>query len=509
MMFPKIWAALKEFRSGLGSDLVSLNLKSGNAEFNTTNVDWYARNGYPQIYQALSGGAPSWSSEFVSRETALQHSAVWACNRIISETIGYLPASLMQVKNGEKRHATEHPMYLAMKDAPNDEITAQAFSETLTSHCLLEGGGFAKITRRSGTGVAINLDLLLPEQVLIDREKTTPRKALIYVVKIDGEPDKSYAIVPGKPQDIFHMRGLGWDGIRGYSVIQMGRQSIGTALAAERNVGRFYANGARLPYVLEMEGRFENDTEFQKFRTNWDATYSDSHKAMILEEGKKYKAIGSTMADAQASEFRQFTVSEIARWFSVSPDLIADLSRATFSNIEHLSLRFVKLTLLPWLSRWEQDFKRCVLTPGERAAGYYLHHNLDALLRGDFKTRMEGYSIALQNSFLNPDEVRDLEDRNPLPNGAGQSYHFQMNMQTTPGTGEPTIVEQGVLNRSSSPQGAKDMLDVVLEIEKIARESKPFGGLRDQIDDEVAALAKAYQISDEVPEGIETKRGNS
>lgn len=447
MMFPAIRSALKELRSGLGSDFVSLDLKTGNPEFNTTNVDWYARNGYPQIHAALSGGLPAWSGESVSLRTALQHSVVWACNRIISETIGYLPANVMQSARGEKRHATELPMYNAMKNAPNDEMTAQSFSETVTSHCVLIGDGFAKIQRRSGTGVAMSLDMLLPEQVFTDREKNTPRKALVYVVKVPGETDRPYTVVPGKPQDIFHLRGLGWDGLRGHSVIEVGRQSIGTAIAAERNVGRFWANGGRLPYLLEVEDPFENDTEFQKFRTNWDSTYSDPHKAMILEGGKKYRAIGSTMAEAQANEFRAFTVPEICRWFSVSPHLVADLSRATFSNIEHLTLEFVKMTLSQWLVRWEQEFWRCVLTADEKAAGYYLHHNINALLRGDFKTRMEGHAIALQNGFENEDEVRALEDLNPLPNGAGKAHRIQMNMQTIPGTGEPTIVEQGIINR--------------------------------------------------------------
>jgi HK97 family phage portal protein len=135
-----------------------------------------------------------------------------------------------------------------------------------------------------------------------------------------------------------------------------------------------------------------------------------------------------SMKDAQMLESRQFAIPEVCRWFSVSPHLVGDLSRATFGNIEHLALDFVKMTLTAWLERWEQEFWRCVLTPAEKEQGYILRHNIDELLRGDFQTRMSGYASALQNGHMNIDEVRAIERRNKLPNAAGTHYHVQMNM---------------------------------------------------------------------------------
>jgi HK97 family phage portal protein len=131
----------------------------------------------------------------------------------------------------------------------------------------------------------------------------------------------------------------------------------------------------------------------------------------------------------------------------VSPHLVGDLSRATFSNIEQLALEFVKMTLARWLTRWEQDFWRCVLTPEEKAQGYFLRHNVNALLRGDFQTRMAGYASALQNGHLNVDEVRDLEDLNPLPDGAGEHYHIQLNMQSLPPGNQMLTSQQSQLIR--------------------------------------------------------------
>jgi HK97 family phage portal protein len=409
-----------------------MDLKATDLTFSTTDIRdarWYLQNGYPHIAGLLSGGMPAWSGETVTPERAMNHSVVWACNRIVSEPMGFLPANVMQEVRGEKREATELPSYSLLKHLPNEEITAQSFREMLTSHCLLQGDGFAQITRRSGTGVAIELHPLLPGQVMIEREKTGAKR-LVYIVKEENQPDKRYPLTPGKPHDIFHLRGLGWDGLRGYSIIHMGRQSIGSAIAAERNVARFWANGGRVPYILETAKHFKSQDDFKAFRKDWEDVYGEPGRAPILTDDLKYKQVGLSMADAQALQSRQFSIPEICRWFSVSPHLVGDLSRATFANIEHLALEFVKMTLATWINRWEQEFWRSVLTAEERAAGYFLKYNVDALLRGDFKTRMEGYASALQNGHMNVDEVRDLEDRNALPNGIGKHYHIQTNMGT-------------------------------------------------------------------------------
>jgi HK97 family phage portal protein len=443
-VFPEIRAAAKRLLGGFGSEPIALDLKSaGGISFDAINVGWYARNGFPGIYSILSGGMPAWSGEPVSVQTALNHSVVWACNRIISEPVGFIPLAMLRRNAAGKELADQHPMYSALHDAPSDEMTAMGFRETLTSHCVLQGNAYAHILRRSGTGTAIELHPLLPQQVTPDREKKG-QKRLIYIVKDGNSPEKTYTVQKGKPHDILHIRGLGADGIRGYSVITMARQSVGTALSAERNVARFYANGGRVPYLLEMAQKFKTDADFDKFRTDWEKTYSEPHRAPILENGITYKQIGLNHADAQLLETRQFTIPEICRWFSVSPHLVGDLSRATFSNIEQLALEFVKMTLASWLTRWEQELWRCVLTPEEKTQGYFFKHNVNALLRGDFQSRMAGYSTMLQNGIASVNEVRDLEDWNPI--SGGDDHHIQLNMQTLPG-GVPLSTQSAALIR--------------------------------------------------------------
>lgn len=440
-MFPAIVDAVrgayKALKAGSGDETLSLDLEKkavGDIGFSAVDVGWYARNGYPRLYSLLSGGMPAWSGETVSLASALNHSVVWACNRLISETQGATPLNMLQQKKGAKQLATDHPMFNAMRNAPNDEMSAMSFQETRTSHTALEGNGFAQIIRRSGTGTAIQLRALDPGQVRIEREKTG-QKRLVYIVKetpdgLAGNNETTYTVETGKPQDILHIRGFGWDGLRGHSVIQMARQSIGTSLSVERNVGRFYANGGRVPYHLEMKNKFKTDEMFDKFRNDWEKAYSQPHKVPILDNETSLVQDGLSAVDSQMLETRLFDIHEICRWFLVSPHLVGDLSRATFSNIEQLALEFVKVTMQPWFTRWEQDMWRCVLTPDEKSAGYYFKHNVNELLRGDFLTRMQGYAVMLQNGIASDNEVRDLEDWNPFKGGDG--HYIQLNMQPLP-----------------------------------------------------------------------------
>lgn len=455
-MFPALKEALREIRSGFGSERISLDLEQKDsipAGYSQNDVDWYARNGYRNIYNALGGGMPGWSGESVSLNTALNHSVVWACTRLISETVGFLPLGMMQSKAGGKFPATSHPLWQLLHNAPNAEMTAMRFRETLTAHALLGGNCFAHIYRRSGTGVANELDVILPEHVQIDRDK---QKRLVYLVKDRGSESTTYTVESGKPQEILHIPGMGYDGMRGYSVLAMGRQSIGTALAVERYTGTFFKMGARAPYVLERTQKFAKQTDEDAFLADWERIYAQYHKAFMLYPGMTYKQTGMNAKDAMMLETRLYSIHEICRWFLVSPHLVGDLSRATFSNIEQLALEFVKVTLTVWLTRWEQELWRCVLTPEEKNQGYFFKHNVNALLRGDFVSRMAGYATMLQNGFANRNEVRDLEDWNPFE--GGDEYTIQLNMQQLP-FNSPAAAHLATRPKDPSGTGADNIPD--------------------------------------------------
>lgn len=453
-MFPELVSRVKQAFSGFGSAPIQLDLKgTGGFAFDAINAGWYLRNGYPGIYSILSGGMPAWSGESVSYETALNHPTIWACNRVVSESVGFTPCIMKQRKGDNMQVAEGHPMCGGLRDEPNCEITAQEFREMLTMHTVLGGDGFAQIIRRSGTGTAVELHALQPSQVTPDRE-TTGQKRLVYILRgASGGADKTYTVQRGKPQDILHVRGIGWNGVRGLSVITAGRQSFGTALAAERFVARFYANGGRQPYYLKFDKPFKTDEEFDKFRADWEKIYSEPNRAPMLEPWLSYQSIGSNLSDSQMVEMRKFTVSEICRWFRVSPHLVSDLSQASFNNIEQLGLEFVTMTLAGWYTRWEQALRRCLLTDEEKAQGYYWEHDFKIFLRGDITARFQAYASALQNGYKNVDEVRRLEGDNPLPDGAGSEYHIQLNMQPLPAGSVPQA-QPGLVKLGPKQQAA-------------------------------------------------------
>lgn len=419
-------------------------VKAVEAAFSTVNVDWYARNGYPKLYRILGSGGPTHTGKPVSEYTALNCSTVWACTRIISETVASLPLHLMKSeKDGSKKSYTDHPLYGVLHDEPNSDMSDMELRETITAHAVTWGNGYAEIVRDSQLRT-IGLWPILPDAV-------TPKKDasgnLVYEVRAkNGKTRTLRGAKTGARElpEVLHVRGLGFDGLTGYSVVSMGRQSIALAQIQEEYSAKYFARGGRRPYILELPTRFKDQQAFDLFRSNWEAAYTGDdafHKTAILEGGLTYKELGFSQEDAQFLESRQFSISEICRWFRISPHMVGDLSRATFSNIEHLAIEFVQQTLMGWLIRWEKAIKRCCLTPDEKR-NVYAKHNVSALLRGDFASRMAGYATLLQNAIASPNEVRDLEDWNAYE--GGDDYHLQLNMQTV-GGGTPTASQQAQL----------------------------------------------------------------
>jgi len=200
------------------------------------------------------------------------------------------------------------------------------------------------------------------------------------------------------------------------------------ALATEEYGSTFFANGANPGGVLEHPGVVKNPDQL---RESWHGQFGGSgkaHKIAVLEEGLKFKPIGIPPDAAQFLQTRKFQITEIARIFRVPPHMLADLERATFSNIEHQSLDFVKYTLNPWVVRWEQALMQALLLPSEQGR-YFIKFNLDGLLRGDYESRMKGYAMGRQNGWLSPNDIRELEDMNRIDAGlGGDLYHMNGNM---------------------------------------------------------------------------------
>lgn len=379
------------------------------------------KNALGSSFNFLFGGTTS--GKAVNERTAMQTTAVYACVRILAEAIASLPLHVYQYKtDGGKERVPRHLLYTLLHDEPNPEMTSFVFRETLMSHLLLWGNAYAQIIR-DGRGQVLALYPLLPNKVEVSR---TSSGNLFYTYRRDaGEsrtnPDSGTVTL--RRDEVLHIPGLGFDGLIGYSPIAMAKNAIGMALATEEYGAAFFANGANPGGVLEHPGVIK---DIQRVKDSWNSAYqgsSNSHKVAVLEEGMKFQAIGIPPEQAQFLETRKFQINEIARIFRVPPHMVGDLEKSSFSNIEQQSLEFVKYTLDPWVVRWEQALQQSLLLPSERT-NIFIKFNLDGLLRGDYASRMLGYSTGRQNGWMSANDIRELENLNRISTEEGGDLYL-------------------------------------------------------------------------------------
>ena len=350
----------------------------------------------------------STSGAMVNQRSAMQISTVYACVRVLAESIAGLPLHVYQCgKNGSREKAPDHPLYFLLHDEPNPEMTSFVFRETLMTHLLLWGNAYAQIIR-DGRGQVIALYPLMPDRMRVDRDENGQIYYRYQLGADESHLDKA-GTVDLSPKDVLHIPALGFDGLVGYSPIAMARNSIGMAIACEDFGASFFRNGAAPSGVLEHPGVLKNP---EKLSAAWEAQYGgrrNSGRVAVLEEGMKFNPIAIPPEQAQFLETRKFQVDEIARIFHVPPHMIGDLERSTFSNIEQQSLEFVKYTLNPWVCRWEQALTRSLLSLKEKQE-YSIKFNVDGLLRGDNQSRMNGYAVGRQNGWMSANDIRELEN---------------------------------------------------------------------------------------------------
>ena len=362
------------------------------------------------------------SGKTVNEKTAMQTTAVYACVRILAETIASLPVHTYKHTENGKEKAIEHPIYNLLADEPNSEMTSFVFRETLMSHLLLWGNAYAQIIR-DGRGNVIGLYPLLPNKMTVNRS-SNGEIYYIYSRYSDENPNiESYGDVYLQSHDVLHIPGLGFDGLVGYSPIAMAKNAVGMSIACEEYGASFFANGANPGGVLEHPGVVKDPA---RVRESWNSVYQgtgNAHKVAVLEEGMKFQSIGIPPEQAQFLETRKFQINEIARLFRIPPHMVGDLEKSSFSNIEQQSLEFVKYTLDPWVIRWEQAMKKALLLPSEKK-DYFIKFNVDGLLRGDYQSRMNGYATGRQNGWLSSNDIRELENLNKISEELGGDLYL-------------------------------------------------------------------------------------
>ena len=342
----------------------------------------------------------------VSADNALRLAAVYACVRVLSETMASLPFVLdRQRADGGKDVVTDHWLYRLLAKQPNRYQNAFEWREMLQGHLALRGNAYNRILANP-RGEITELIPIHPDRI---RMELLPSGDYRYRVtdRLGNE-----SVVPRG--EVWHLRALSSDGLMGMSPIELARESLGMALAAQDYGARFFANDAKpTGGWIEFPGSFKDSEAKKVFRESYQQAQSGANrgKVLVLENGMKFHEVGVTNKDAQFLELRQFQITDIARLFRVPPHMIADLSRATFSNIEQQSLEFVMHTMTPWAERWEASIESDLLLDGDDLEVEFDFANL---MRGDAASRAAYYQSGIQNGWLTRNEARIAENLNPL-----------------------------------------------------------------------------------------------
>lgn len=362
----------------------------------------------------VGGVAHSPIANAINERSALRIPAVLSSTNVVSTDVSLLPLNVFQKLPGVgSRDANDHPVDELLTRSPDGVRTPLNWKRAWMGHALIHGNGYAEI-QRLGRGTPYKLHLLDPE--------TTHAEAR-------GDLD-GYRIDGGgwlEAANVLHIAGFGYDGLCGYSFVQLMRQTLGLGLAAETFGADYFANGSEPRGVIETPERLKGQAR-RDLEENWQADYggANRHRTAVLMGGAKFNPITNNPESSQLLETRKFQVLDSIRPWRVPPHKVGDFSEAHLANIEASNIDYLMTALMSWLVAIEQEVNLKLFTRAEWKAGYYVKHNTNALLRADTMRRFGGYEIATRNGWMNRDEVRALEELNPIgAGGGGQLYTVQ------------------------------------------------------------------------------------
>ena len=363
----------------------------------------------------LDDGGGIFTGRSVSEDKAFGFVPVLAAIRLRAETIASLPLPVYRRLPRGKQSAPDHRAYSLLHDQANPEMSSFVFRETMQAFLEGWGNAFAEI-EYDQQGFPLYLWPLNPARMSVARDNGK----LVYLYLTPEGTEQRL-----NRRQVFHVPGMGFNGVVGFSPIQMSRQAIALGLAAEEMAGRFYANDARPGVVLKHPNEL-SDNAAKRLAESFDATHSglsNKHRTAVLEEGMDIETVGFPAEDAQLIEQQKWSVEQVARIFNVPPHMLHHLERATFNNIEEMGLNFVTYSLRPTLVRWEQQIKMQLLGAwpkgGEFIAdtAHFAEFNVEGLLRGKASDRAAFLWQMFQMGAISPNEIRAIENRNAIDNG--------------------------------------------------------------------------------------------
>ena len=366
----------------------------------------------------------------VTSDKALNYTAFWACVTLLSGTLASLPALLFQrLEPRGRERAVKHNLYNILHDEPNPEMDSFSYFETLMYHLCANNGNAYSYKEfekdRRGDEDLLNIKYLWPmnpDRMTKIRDSATGQIEFVYQSERGGP-------ITLPAYRVWHIPGFGFDGMIGYTPLTHARNLIGTALGAEKMGATIFKNGLTFGGFLSHPGILKGDA-----LKHWEDQLKvkhegvkKAHQIMILEEGMKYEKNNISPEDAQMLDTMKFYRGQMASFFHVQPHKIGDLDRATFSNIEEQNLEFATDTMRPWCVRIERSANRQLLLPHEKP-NFFIEFLMDAILRGNSEARANFYKELYYLGALSPNDIRDKENMNPIPDKAGDEYFTQQNM---------------------------------------------------------------------------------
>lgn len=369
------------------------------------------------------GGRETIAGANITPKTALSISPWYACVRILAETIASQPfITYRRRTEGGRERATDHPVYRLLHDAPNPFMTAMEFIESRQAHLLGWGNAFAEI-EWSKAGRPVALWPLPPDHIRI---QVMPDQLWYYVRPPDGGPE-----IQLRQEQMLHVRGLSSDGVIGYGVVDLLRESLGLTQVEQEYRARFFKNDARPGGIIEYPGMLSDDA-YRRYKQDWQEVYGgigNKFRLAFLEQGLKYHDTAFTPEAAQFIEGRKFQKEEMAMITGVPLILLQGTEKATSwgTGIEQFLLAFAQFTIRPWNKRWEGRFNASLFTEPEQRS-FYVEALMEDFLRADSKTRAEVMQIWRRNGIVNANQWLEMENRNPIPGDAGEIYVIEGNM---------------------------------------------------------------------------------
>lgn len=399
----------------------------------------FSRSGYVFTPYTQAG-------KYVDEEIALRYSAVWACVRVISETIATLPWCVYKRTAKGREEDSRSNIYWILHNQPNPEMTAFSFKEMMLRRALLCGNAYAEI-ERDASGRPLWLWPIDSERVRVERDEQT--RQVVYRIS-----DQSSSVTLAAA-DVFHLKGPGGDGLTGFSMIRYAAESVGLGLAMDEFGSSFFGNGAHVSLVIKHPNKLSDQAlEHLKQSLAEKNSGKKSLSPMVIEEGMSIEKMGVPPEEAQFLESRKWQVLDIARWYRMPPHKLGILDRATYTNIEQSAIEFVSDAIIPWCVRLEQEADLKLY--GRNNHGVcYTKLNVGAILRGDMKSRYDSYAVGRQWGWLSANDVLDMEDSNPIP--GGDIYMVPVNM-TTPEALKKQAAMIGQPAPSAAPVPGQDPL---------------------------------------------------